>query len=398
MDNNKDENNFTVAELIKAAAENLRGEFETIRKTLPHYGEQGEEIEEIVKKFLNNYLPKRFKAGSGFILDKNNNRSKQCDVIIYDQILSPIIRASSKSLILPNEYVASVIEVKSNLNKSQLEDALNKIHIAKALKKDEPTEHDLPSTGSPIKVYRTLGIVFAFNSETSLETLAKNIVEFNNSIDSNHWIDFLIVLDKGIIEFQAQKFRGGFIGSQMPPTSEKAMIPPCYIHLTVKELGKYSLNWFWGFLNLHLTFYIHRPNYMNINTLMKGATNEAMTIQSYQMGLDRKLHKPPADEYENEYRGPLAKIEVSGGGIKFGDFFYYKWLDGCFLEWHESNPFPLNDFLLNFVKAPLNKTMLFSENPTILATTILNISLEEFCKWPDKIVSNLQLNLILYTK
>ncbi|MGB2869780.1 MAG: DUF6602 domain-containing protein [Bacteroidota bacterium] len=62
----------TAAELIKSAAELLRAEFETIRKTVPHYGESGEEVENIVRTFLNSYLPKRFRADPGFILDSKN--------------------------------------------------------------------------------------------------------------------------------------------------------------------------------------------------------------------------------------------------------------------------------------------------------------------------------------
>jgi hypothetical protein len=101
----------TVSELIQNAAEQLRADCDNIRRTNPHYGEQGEEVEEIVKKFLNDYMPKRFRAGSGFVLDAENQMSRQCDVIVYDQLLSPIYRPSDRTQILPNHHVASVIEV-----------------------------------------------------------------------------------------------------------------------------------------------------------------------------------------------------------------------------------------------------------------------------------------------
>jgi hypothetical protein len=117
----------TASELIKSAAERLRSEFGNIRKTVPHYGESGEEVEKIVLTFLNDYLPKRFRAGSGFILDSKNQLSRQCDVIVYDQLSSPIYRASENALIVPNHHVAAVIEVKSRLNKQQLQDAVDSI-------------------------------------------------------------------------------------------------------------------------------------------------------------------------------------------------------------------------------------------------------------------------------
>jgi hypothetical protein len=41
-------------------------------------------------------LPKRFDAGSGLIIDPNDNMSKQIDAIIYDALNCPVYRASER--------------------------------------------------------------------------------------------------------------------------------------------------------------------------------------------------------------------------------------------------------------------------------------------------------------
>lgn len=376
---------YTASELLKSAAEQLRNEFNNIRKTVPHYGEAGEEVEQILIEFLNNYLPKRFRASSGFILDSNNQISKQCDVIVYDHLLSPVYRASNNALILPNHHVAAVLEVKSKLNKSQLKDSLDKIQIAKSLNKPEPTDFDLPSTGSPLKTYKTLGIVFAFDSETTLETIGDNLAEMHKSVDSNQWIDFVIVLDKGVLEHQIQYFGDlDMKGTWMPPTSESFIIPPFYIHLLLKQLKEYSLNWFLGYLNSHLSFFAMRPIYSEYGQLMEGSTNIAMTLQGYQIGLDRKIHQVLEEEYVENKPQFLSQLKISKKeGQLLGVLSYKKWVDGCIIHW--AGTISANEFMGAFVHSSKCKMIVVSESPLIEVSTVLNITVDDFKKWHRKL-------------
>ena len=65
--------NLTISKLFYDAAKLLRAEFTYTRSTNPIAPEKGEEVENIVKKFLNSHLPQRFRAGSGIIIDNDNN-------------------------------------------------------------------------------------------------------------------------------------------------------------------------------------------------------------------------------------------------------------------------------------------------------------------------------------
>lgn len=380
-----DEIKYTASELLKSAAEQLRNEFNNIRKTVPHHGEAGEEIEQILIEFLNKYLPKRFRASSGFILDSNNQISKQCDVIVYDHLLSPIYRASNNVLILPNHHVAAVIEVKSKLNKSQLKDALDKIQIAKSLNKPEPTSFDLPSTGSPLKTYKTLGVVFAFDSETMLETIGDNLTEMHKLIDSNHWIDFVIVLDQGVLEYQVQYFGDlSMKGTWMPPTSESFIIPPFFIHLLLKQLKEYSLNWFLGYLNSHLSFFAMRPIYSEYGQLMEGSTNLAITLQGYQIGLDRKIHPVLEEEYVENHPQFNSQLKISrNNGKLLGVLSYKKWVDGCIIHW--TGMISANEFMGAFVHSSKCKMIIVTEFPLVEVSTVMNFTINDFKKWHSKL-------------
>jgi hypothetical protein len=57
---------------------------------MEHPGEKGSFFEEIVREFLKMYSPKSLDISTGFIIDSNDNESKQMDIIISDATKTPI--------------------------------------------------------------------------------------------------------------------------------------------------------------------------------------------------------------------------------------------------------------------------------------------------------------------
>jgi hypothetical protein len=192
----------TRVSLLDSARKLMITEFDGAKADIPHYGERGAEVEKILIKWLENYLPKRFGVCSGFIIDDGDKISPQTDVIIYDALNSPVLRHSDKSLILPADNVAVAIEVKSRLTKDAFIDASNKIKEIKSLGKTPISDLDLvPNGARNIIQSQTMGVVFAFESDTSLETIAEWYVE---RFENGKHIDFVCILDKGWLELAAK--------------------------------------------------------------------------------------------------------------------------------------------------------------------------------------------------
>ena len=112
--------------IFEKASAKLRQDFDELY-SVPHSALKGAEAEKIIRSFLNNHLPKRFSAGSGFIIDPSDKISRQTDVVVYDAINCPVYRASEEAAIFPSTNVAAVVEVKSKLNKDELISAFNNI-------------------------------------------------------------------------------------------------------------------------------------------------------------------------------------------------------------------------------------------------------------------------------
>ena len=81
---------------------------------LIHSGEFGMYREAIAKKFLRFFVPVRLEIDQGFLLNSINEVSTQCDIVIYDKNVTPLIRSNELQRFYPVETVCSVGEIKSN--------------------------------------------------------------------------------------------------------------------------------------------------------------------------------------------------------------------------------------------------------------------------------------------
>lgn len=91
------------------------------RSHISHYGEMGEAAEESWRKWLRDYLPKRYRVDKAIIIDCDGNVSDQIDIVIYDSQYSYFIFRHEQVIYVPAESVYAVIEVKQDLTKANLE-------------------------------------------------------------------------------------------------------------------------------------------------------------------------------------------------------------------------------------------------------------------------------------
>jgi len=304
-----EQNKITLDELLRSAGKQLREEFREIQECNPHAGDKGFEAEEVLKRFLIDRLPKRFDVKSGIVIGRDGSVSRQCDVIIYDALNSFVYRNGPKLHILPRDNVAAVIEVKSKLNKDELQDAAKKIAAVKSIKCSPICGADQPVTLSDMIMTGTLGCVFAFDSYTSLETLADNLKEINTGQDSNHWIDLIVVLDKGCISYAFQgiynkKFVAWFGGA----LDDNFLIPPLYVHLVQVPFGERTLNHFFLKLMAHLTFF-RKLSIVRLDELQP-ETGQAQTIQGYQYNLKRQLVPSEERHQSGKFENPKIRFNL----------------------------------------------------------------------------------------
>jgi len=89
-------------------------------------------VEELVKPFLNPHI----RAATGTIVDPYGNQSRQVDVILYDEQVTPPILFSEREGVIPCHSVVATIEVKSSLTREELKSAVENARSVKLLSYD----------------------------------------------------------------------------------------------------------------------------------------------------------------------------------------------------------------------------------------------------------------------
>ena len=150
----------------------------------------GNVAEASCRQWLGGFLPKRYGVTSGYIISpgmKSSDKAPHFDVIIYDQLESPILWIENnpdssnqgRSLAIPVEYVHAILEVKSSYSAKTVRDSLEHLRDLSPLMQqvDDPTER--------YKLYLPpsfcCGLVFfelrksEANSETALSALIDDL-------------------------------------------------------------------------------------------------------------------------------------------------------------------------------------------------------------------------------
>ena len=107
-----------------------------------HPGEYGKYREKIIRNLFKTILYEDLKISEGFLINNNNGRSTQCDIVIYDYKNTPILK-NDNNIFIPVETAVGIGEIKSKLSKIDFKKALRKLAKNKELKEF--------ATGVPIK-------------------------------------------------------------------------------------------------------------------------------------------------------------------------------------------------------------------------------------------------------
>ena len=124
-----------IAELLAKQASDL----------IKHPGEKGRTSEFIARGIIRAILPQKFSIGTGFLVNSKGDRSRQQDLVLFDETMNAPIRLAGEVGVFPVECVYATVEVKSTLTKKTIREAAESIGEIR--------------TYSKPRYYRTRGVV-----------------------------------------------------------------------------------------------------------------------------------------------------------------------------------------------------------------------------------------------
>ena len=198
-----------LGEIFEEISKTMKSDFDRSRFAIQiHPGLKGIAAENIVKQFLEHYIPKSLGITEGILVDSTGNRSKQLDIIIYDANKTPVLFKSEGIRVIPVECAYSIIEVKSKLTVSEIPKIFDNMDSVRCLQKnayyEEPNFIPFKLYGKntwdnwPINYF-----VFAFNS-IDLDMLVSKIrqKQVDDSRKPHEQIDMICVHEKGVIHYE----------------------------------------------------------------------------------------------------------------------------------------------------------------------------------------------------
>lgn len=236
------DNTIDVKELFFQVSGNLTHSLKAARTQYSHhYASVGEAAEAAFRDFLSKRLPHAFAVEEGFIFEHGGKRALQQDIVIYDHLNHPLLVSEGRQGLFPVDTVVVVIEVKTNLTKKDIYDAVSKIASIKQLKRT--VRNQTPGTLSKKEIIPLRGYVFAYDTNfIKARTVANHFADAVGESPPELRPDLMLVQNKWYFDW-------------INKTREISKPLETPAALRIVHVGEYGLLQFWTRLMSHLTWY-----------------------------------------------------------------------------------------------------------------------------------------------
>jgi hypothetical protein len=195
-----------LSQYYEGILQRLRSEVDFINTLFEHQGVKGEGNEAVLRELIRKFIPDRFGIGTGVVVDRFGNQSRQCDIVVYDAFSYPSLLSLASVHLFPVDIVYATIEVKTTLDAASAKEARQNVASVKKLSvlQGEFMLIEQKDGGAAFVSYKPispLGVVFAYNSNIHQFETFKNWFAPSKEADSPLLPTIVGCLDQGIIKF-----------------------------------------------------------------------------------------------------------------------------------------------------------------------------------------------------
>lgn len=197
------------------------------RNKLRHPGEFGVYRENITAQFLKCFLPQHLAVETGFIVNAAGDVSGQIDLVIYNPLLTPPLESRERQRFFPVETVIAVGEVRSDVTKTLLENALQRLAKVKSFRARSGPEasavsrwYGLSNTQYdprriPFDQMFTFLVCkrFTFDFQTSFPSILNDIY---SDVDYDRRHNAILSLDDGLLQYVGRLPDGDMADAYFP--------------------------------------------------------------------------------------------------------------------------------------------------------------------------------------
>ena len=172
--------------------------------------DSGVSFEDILREELSKILPARYSVDNGIVVDRNGKTAGDCDLIIFNDVWFPHVKAAATSVsrrcFFPIEGIYSIGEIKQSLNYRSLDDALKKLVTYHRLNRpntyfnrlSENRQLDPPVSGTSNPLYSFI-LAGGLNKDISFEDLINRFFDINKELKRTELVRGICVLGHGTV-------------------------------------------------------------------------------------------------------------------------------------------------------------------------------------------------------
>ena len=279
-------------------------------------------LEGALNQTLNQLLGWPFQAATGFARDAEGQKTAVFGTVIYTVSQAQPPQEPSN---VNADNLACVIDVSESMDVEQLRAAYERVACAKRLKKTPAPK----TPGVPLSTV-TLGIIFTRDSAVQMETLGEELDCLNRQHPDREWIDMIVVLSKGTINYGVQ-FPGEKVTGDFLPPAEGVCdrySPPLYIIILIKPTRTFAFNKMCSFLLAHLMIFSPGAKLSNWAEVLENTPKQGMVLTGYQYNLSGHLMPVPRQLYNDRYLPPRPFLIEDQQGNLLSTLQFIPWQDG----------------------------------------------------------------------
>lgn len=188
-----------ISQFVGIYSEDSTAIFKDEKNKLIHPGEYGKYREESCKELLRLLLGKEVSVSDGFVITSDDQISTQCDIIVYNSSVSPLI-ADGIAKMFPAEEVRMIGEIKSTLSRQGFIDALRKMAENKKKIMDGRTGDRICPHGREAETYNTVASFLVCNKlDFAFDKLTYE--EVYSGIDRRYWHNSILSVEDATLSY-----------------------------------------------------------------------------------------------------------------------------------------------------------------------------------------------------
>jgi hypothetical protein len=211
-----------------------------------------------------------------------------------------------------------------------------------------------------------------------MESLAEELDRLNKQHSDREWVDMVVVLHKGTINYAVQFPGEGISGDFLPPAegAHSDRLPPAmYVIILVRPNGQLSFNRMVAFIILHLMIFSPGAKLPDWSKILEGNPDKAMTFNGYQYHLDGQLVPVPRHLYNDRLLPPRPFLIKAKNGELLSTLQFIQWQDGGVVL--KTGKLPLDGLLVFLGKEALKGGSIINREKTQISY-VLPITSDDF--------------------